>query len=82
MIKLSAQAAAMIYLLLTLGSLFALWLFQHFKGSRKKILPDREALYKCEYCHTAYTSDPLKKVNKCPECHSFNKENLFHLNKK
>ncbi len=82
MIKLSAQAAAMIYLLLTLGSLLALWLYQHFKGSKKKILPAREDLYRCEYCHAAYTADPLKKVNQCPECHSYNKENHYRLNKK
>ncbi len=78
MIELSAQAAAMLYLMLTLGSLLSLWVYQHIKGKTRKILPEREILCRCEYCLTAYMADPLKKVNQCPECKSFNKENRFH----
>lgn len=82
MIELSAQAATMIYLLFTLGTLLCLWVYQHLKGKKKRILPSREELYRCEYCHCAYTAPTQKKVHQCPECQSFNKHNHFPTSKK
>lgn len=74
MISLSASQAAMLYLSFTLGILFCLWLSYHFKGKKKVILPNREELYTCEFCHCLYSTSPLKTVHQCPECKSFNKK--------
>lgn len=81
MIELTAQAATMLYLLLTLGTLLLLWVIQHLKKKTKQILPSREQLCRCEYCHTAYMVPTTKKVSQCPECKSFNKSNSFPLEK-
>ncbi len=78
MIPLSANQAAMLYLSLTLGILFALWLTHHYKSKKKVILPPSEVLFICEYCHTLYSEKTSKNVNQCPECHSYNKSNHFH----
>lgn len=81
MIELSAQAATMLYLLFTLGLLLTLWVLQHLKQKKKAILPAREILCRCEYCHCAYTSPTTKKVTQCPECKSYNKANSYPLKK-
>lgn len=80
MISVSAAAAFMLYLCLTLGTLFGLWIYSHFKNKKRKILANREELYLCEYCHFVYVSNPLKPVNQCPQCKSFNKNNTYSKN--
>lgn len=77
MIALSASQAAMLYLSFTIGVLFCLWLSYHFKSKKRVILPDREELCICEFCHCLYVTSPLKTVHQCPECKSFNKNNRF-----
>lgn len=75
MITLSPAYAAMFYLLLTLGALTVAWIFEHRRAKRRKLIQNPEELYLCEYCHAVYTADPIKKINRCPECKSLNKGN-------
>lgn len=77
MISLSPAAAVMLYLTLTISALFGLWIRQHLRRKKQRIFSDRSELYMCEYCQQVYVSDPLKPVNKCPECKSFNKNNRY-----
>lgn len=77
MIILNASQAAMLYLSLTLGALFALWLMHHFKSKRRIVLPAKEELCLCEYCHSMYSAPAIKPINQCPTCHSYNKYNQF-----
>jgi hypothetical protein len=73
MIELSPITALMLYLCLTLTVLMALWLWNHMQGRRKVILPPKQDLVICEYCHTAYIEDVAKKITQCPGCQSYNK---------
>lgn len=77
MITLNASQAAMLYLSLTLGALFSLWLIHHIKSKNQVILPKEEELHLCEYCHALYSAKISKSINKCPTCHSYNKSNRF-----
>lgn len=75
MMTISASFAAMLYLLLTIGALTAAWVYEHFRSKKKKLIHSFKELYLCEYCHFVYLEDPLKKVQRCPECKSLNKNN-------
>lgn len=77
MIALTPGQAAMLYLAVTFGVIFALWIRHHFKSKKKVLLPPKEELLICEYCHSLYSDRTSKTVNKCPVCHSYNKFNQF-----
>jgi uncharacterized paraquat-inducible protein A len=79
MIELSTNAAIMLYLSMTLIPLLGLWVFQHWSARQKKIDVSDQELHVCEYCHFAYLEEIATKITKCPQCHSFNKNNR-HLN--
>lgn len=72
MIELSPTTALMLYLGITLFTLLGLWVSRHYQTRGRKIhLPEKD-LYICEYCHFAYLEEGIKKINRCPQCHSFN----------
>ena len=77
MIELSINGAFMLYLSLTIFFLISQWTWQHYYTQRKKSLPAQQNLYVCEYCHFAYLYDSQKKINQCPQCKSYNRENQF-----
>lgn len=77
MIHLSAAAAIMLYLGVTLFAVLGMWVYFHLKSKKRKILSSREELYLCEYCHCIYLADPLIPNNQCPECQSYNKNNRY-----
>lgn len=77
MIGLSSATAAMLYLCFTLSILFGIWISQHYKSRVKKIVVEDQLLLVCEYCHYAYLGDQARKVTKCPQCQSFNKNNRY-----
>ncbi len=77
MIELSPNGAVMLYLALTVALILGFWVYHHLKGRNKIIRPDEQKLFVCEYCHFMYLEEPLKGVTKCPQCHSYNKNNLF-----
>lgn len=77
MIELSLTAAFIMYLSLTLLALLGIWGWQHWKKKTKVIAQPPKELFVCEYCHFAYLFDSNKKVNQCPQCFSYNKENRF-----
>lgn len=77
MITLSPTSALMLYLFLTLFTVMSLWVANHLKKSRKKIIPDKQDLLVCEYCQTAYIAQASKSVTQCPTCHTYNKNNRF-----
>jgi len=81
MIVLSTTTALMLYLFFTLTLLLSLFAYQHFALRTKKIIVSEDELLCCEYCHFAYLADCSKQVTKCPQCHSFNKDNK-HTRKK
>lgn len=76
-IELSPNTALMLYLLWTIAWLLGLWGFHHYRSKEKTILPDEQELFVCEYCRFVYLDDGYKKVTQCPQCLSFNKNNLF-----
>lgn len=80
MIELSANTAVMLYLCLTLTFLLGLWISQHYHTRTKKIVTSEHELHVCEYCHFAYLEANHKKITQCPQCHLFNKNNLFKKN--
>lgn len=75
--ELSIHTAFMLYLALTLFVLLGIWINQHYKSRHREILPVEKSLFVCEYCHFTYLSEDEKPVTKCPQCHSFNKDNSF-----
>lgn len=77
MISLSASGAIVLYLMFTLGTLFAFWIYHHFHSKNRVILSPQEELFLCEYCHSLYTEKSLKVVNRCPICQCLNKSNQF-----
>lgn len=77
MISLSPNTALMLYLCLTLAILFGVWLSNHYKTRRKKIVLAEEHLLVCEYCHCAYLAQAEKQVTQCPQCNSYNKNNSY-----
>jgi hypothetical protein len=77
MIELSTATAVMLYLFFTLVVLLGLFVYQHFFLQSKKVVLSEEELFRCEYCHFAYLAGHTKKVTKCPQCNSFNKDNKF-----
>jgi ribosomal protein L37AE/L43A len=77
MIELTPNTAFMIYLGLTLGMLFGIWCFQHFRTRKKKIAIAEKELFVCEYCHFCYLDDKAKEITKCSQCHSYNKSNVY-----
>lgn len=72
MIPLSTNAAAMLYLCLTLSTLFGFWLNHHYRARKRKIVLVEEKLHVCEYCRYAYLKKLSKKISQCPQCQSFN----------
>lgn len=77
MIELSANTALMLYLLWTLTWLLGIWGFHHYRTKNRKILPDEQQMFVCEFCHYVYMNDEYKNVTKCPQCLSYNKNNTI-----
>jgi hypothetical protein len=77
MIELSPNTGFMLYLGLTLVILFVLWAYHHYLGKNKKIAVTPQQLFVCEYCQFVYLAEGELKVTQCPQCRSFNKENLY-----
>lgn len=73
MIELSSTTAFTIYLSLTLGVVFGIWIYHHFTSRRKKISILQQELQICEYCHCAYLATTGVEITQCPQCQSFNK---------
>jgi len=76
-IELSPTSALMLYLCMTLAVLLGLWTFSHWSSRKKVIVVSEQELYVCEYCQCAYMDESAKEVTACPECKSFNKNNLY-----
>ncbi|KAF3362867.1 hypothetical protein PHSC3_000609 [Chlamydiales bacterium STE3] len=77
MFEVTATHAAIFYLGSTLLVIFGFWIYQHLLSRKKAILSNPEELFVCEYCHFAYLNAANKKVNRCPQCKSFNKDNRY-----
>ncbi len=76
MIEVSANTAMMLYLSLTLAVILGIWIQQHYASKKRQLSIQENTLFICEYCHFAYLASKHKKINKCPQCHSFNQQNL------
>ena len=74
MIEISPITALMLYLCLTLGTLFGIWGYHHLRGRKKKIVVIEKKLFICEYCNNAYLDGIVSALTKCPQCGSFNKK--------
>ena len=72
MIHLTPSTAIILYLAITLGSLFTLWGWCHYHTRKKKVLIAREKLHICEYCACPYLASNDATVSRCPQCHSYN----------
>ncbi len=73
MIEVSFSFACMLYLFLTLGSLFIIgWHLYWKKRDLKKL--ESSKLYLCEYCQHAYIDEIDQVVTTCPQCQLINKE--------
>ncbi len=70
---LAPTTALMLYLCMTLFVILSLWFWNHLQVKKRIILPPKDHLIICEYCHTAYVSPADKEIAKCPECQSFNR---------
>lgn len=77
MIELSPNTGFMLYLGVTLIFILGIWGYHHYKNRKKNVLTISQELLVCEYCHFVYLADLGLKVNKCPQCHSFNKSNTY-----
>jgi len=77
MIEVTAAHAVIIYLGLTLLIIFGAWIYHHMLSRKKTILSNHEALFVCEYCHFAYLNRIAQKINQCPQCQSYNKDNRY-----
>lgn len=77
MIEVAPNTAIMIYLALTLATIFGLWVYTHLIKRKEKVLTTTKQLLVCEYCQCAYVEDQSKEVTECPECHSYNKNNKY-----
>lgn len=77
MIELSTNTAMMLYLVLTLGFVLGIWIYNQYFSKRKKISIAARELLVCEYCHCAYLEELGKPVTQCPQCHSYNKSNKY-----
>jgi ribosomal protein L37AE/L43A len=77
MITLSPTSALMLYLCLTLTVLLGIWAFSHWSTRKKEIVVSEQELYVCEYCQSAYVAESQKGVTQCPDCGSYNKDNLY-----
>jgi hypothetical protein len=80
MIELSPNTGCMLYLGATLIFLFIVWSYHHYKEKKKKLPMMRQELFVCEYCQFVYLSEQDVKVNKCPQCSSYNKLNFYKRN--
>ena len=74
MITVGLTTALMLYLCVTLLLLLGLWLANHLWARKKVLLPPKEDLMICEYCHTAYIKDVTKTITLCPGCKSYNQK--------
>ena len=79
MIELSPTTAFMVYLSMTIGVLFGIWVYQHYQTRKKKIISSEKELFVCEFCHFAYLEEGIKPVTQCPQCQSYNKNNTFKI---
>lgn len=77
MIELTFITAFILYLGVTLIVIFGFWGYHHIQARRKKILSCEQDLFICEYCHFAYLEESRIKVNQCPQCGSYNKQNQY-----
>lgn len=77
MIELSPHALLMVYLTITSMGILGLWLWHHFKIKQAPRLDQQEELHLCEYCQFLYMALSDKKVNSCPRCQQYNKNNRF-----
>lgn len=73
MIELSASAALMLYLGITLGVVLGLWIHQHYRSRKQKVMTAENELQVCEYCHCAYLAERGKPLSHCPSCKLINK---------
>lgn len=76
MIELSPTTALMLYLSVTLATLFAIWGVHHYRSRNKRVDLSNQKLIICEYCRFAYLGNVDKTVSKCPQCSSYNRKTI------
>lgn len=82
MIELTFNTLFILYLSITLVGVLGLWIYSHYRTRRRTFFTIEKALFVCEYCHFAYVEESAKRLNRCPQCGLFNKENNYQKEKK
>lgn len=77
MIELTFNTLFILYLSVTLAAVLGIWIYSHYRLKRRTFFTTEKALFICEYCHFAYVEDSVKKLNRCPQCGLFNKQNTY-----
>ncbi len=77
MIELTFNALFILYLSLTLTFVLGIWVYTHYRLKHRTFFTTEKGLFICEYCHFAYVEDSAKKLNRCPQCGLFNKQNTY-----
>lgn len=67
----------LLYLGMVLFFFLLLWFFSHLKSRKKVDYHPPSKLAICEYCHHPYLAPTEDAINRCPLCHSLNKENFY-----
>jgi hypothetical protein len=77
MIELTFNTVFILYLCLTLVVVLGIWIYSHYRMRGRIYFTTEKALFICEYCHYAYVEDSAKKLNRCPQCGLYNKQNTY-----
>lgn len=72
MIHVDIVLAIAIFLSISLGVVFLLWVFYNFRGGRGTAVGDNiEQVQQCPYCAYVFTCTRQAGVFKCPRCRSY-----------
>ena len=77
MITIKITSALLLYLASLLFFLLIVWLLTHLRQRKKTMVPPLYQLVFCEYCCYNYLTESDRPVNKCPQCHTLNKNNQY-----
>lgn len=77
MIELTFNTLFILYLSLCVAAILGIWIYSHYRMRNRTFFPVEKSLFVCEYCRFAYVEKSIKKLNRCPQCGLFNKENAF-----
>ena len=78
MISVNVDTAIFLYLMFSLCSIFALWVFFERSKSFDRYSIEDKVIWSCEICTYTYVDPTHDTISRCPRCQSLNEKSSLN----